>query len=89
MPNEPRESAPSAGADAVSVEPGEGNSPAAWTAVVIMLIGFAAGTFFFVSGLVVGVVISAAVVLLGLVTGWALARAGWGVNGPKYQPKEH
>ena len=28
-------------------ELGEGHSPAAWTAVVIMLIGFAAGTLFF------------------------------------------
>ncbi|OJU39444.1 MAG: hypothetical protein BGN97_06530 [Microbacterium sp. 69-10] len=73
-------------------DPGHGHSPAAWTAVVIMLVGFAAGTVFFCfpdgSG-VVGVWISAAVVVIGAIVGWVMAKAGWGVKGPKYTPKAH
>ncbi|UNK72486.1 HGxxPAAW family protein [Microbacterium sp. H1-D42] len=70
-------------------DPGHGHSPAAWTAVVIMLVGFAAGTVFFVLDMPVAVVVSAVVVLAGLIVGWAMAKAGWGVKGPKYAPKAH
>ena len=70
-------------------DPGHGHSPAAWTAVVIMLVGFAAGTLFFCLEQPVGVYIAVGVIVLGLITGWALARAGWGVKGPKYAPKAH
>jgi hypothetical protein len=68
-------------------ELGEGHSPAAWTAVVIMLIGFAAGTLFFWFDMAWGVWASAAVVLVGLIVGFAMGKAGYGVNGPKYVPK--
>ncbi|MBX3068172.1 MAG: hypothetical protein IT191_01025 [Microbacteriaceae bacterium] len=70
-------------------DPGHGNSPAAWIAVVIMLIGFvtavvafwvASPTLFFVS---VGIIV------LGPIVGWILAKAGWGVAGPRFQPKSH
>ncbi|PCN47928.1 hypothetical protein Csp2054_09995 [Curtobacterium sp. 'Ferrero'] len=70
-------------------ELGEGHSPAAWTAVVIMLIGFAAGTLCFWFDLAVGVWISAAVVIVGLVAGAVMSKAGYGVNGPKFVPKHH
>ncbi len=70
-------------------ELGEGHSPAAWTAVVIMLIGFAAGTLFFWFDIAAGVWASAAVVLVGLVVGAVMAKAGYGVNGPKFVPKHH
>ena len=59
-----------------SVDPGHGHSPAAWTAVIIMLIAFTIGAvaFFFDAPIVV----------------WASAkRAGYGVGGSKYQPKGH
>ncbi len=67
----------------------EGNSPAAWTAVVIMLIAFTIGIFAFWFEL--PWIVLAAVVLLaiGPIVGWLLARAGYGVNGPKYIPKSH
>jgi hypothetical protein len=70
-------------------EPGHGNSPAAWVAVVIMLIGFAGGTlaFWFDQPLLVWV--SVGVVVLGLIVGAVLAKLGYGVKGPRYAPKSH
>lgn len=64
-----------------------GDSPAAWTAVTIMLIAFAVGTvaFFFHQAWLVW--ISAGVLLLGLIIGLVMAKAGYGVNGPKFVPK--
>ena len=78
-------------------EPGHGHSPAAWTAVVIMLIGFTIGTVaFFLVGTVPAfagaawvVCASAVVVLIGLAVGWGMAKAGYGAKGPKYSPKAH
>jgi len=70
-------------------DPGEGHSPAAWTAVVIMLVAFTAGTVFFAVDMPVAVIISAIVLALGPVVGVIMARAGYGVNGPKYTPKAH
>ncbi|BDZ38289.1 HGxxPAAW family protein [Microbacterium suwonense] len=70
-------------------DPGHGHSPAAWIAVVIMLLGFATGTIFFCAGLPVGVWVGVAIVVIGAISGWVLAKAGWGVKGPKYTPKAH
>lgn len=70
-------------------DPGHGHSPAAWTAVIIMLAAIAIGTvafFFEVSWLVWA---SVGLIVVGLIVGWVLAKAGYGVNGPKYTPKEH
>lgn len=70
-------------------EPGHGNSPAAWIAVVISLIGVAGGTlaFWFDQALLVWV--SAGVVVLGPIVGAVLAKLGYGVKGPRYAPKSH
>ncbi len=70
-------------------DPGHGHSPAAWTAVVIMLVGFTAGTVFFCLNQPIAVWVCAAVIVIGAIVGWALAKAGWGVKGPKYAPKAH
>lgn len=70
-------------------EPGEGHSPAAWAAVTIMLVAIAAGTLFFWLDMALFVWISAAFVPVGALVGWGLGKAGYGVNGPKYTPKEH
>lgn len=72
-----------------SVEPGHGNSPAAWTSVVIMLLAFLIGTIAFFMELEWLVWASAGLLLAGLIVGWVLAKAGYGVNGPKYAPKAH
>lgn len=70
-----------------SVEPGHGDSPAAWTAVVIMLIGFSLGTAAFTLHLAWLVWVGVAVLALGPVIGWIMSKAGYGVNGPKFTPK--
>ena len=70
-------------------DPGHGHSPAAWTAVVIMLVAVSLGTLFFFLDLPVLVWASAALLVVGLIVGWAMAKAGYGVGGSKYTAKEH
>lgn len=70
-------------------DPGHGHSPAAWTAVVIMLIGVAAATLAFCFEQWTLAWILLALVPIGAIVGWALAKAGYGVKGPKYSPKAH
>ena len=70
-------------------DPGHGHSPAAWTAVVIMLVAVALGTLFYFLDMPVLVWASAALLVIGAIVGWAMSRAGYGVNGSKYVAKEH
>ncbi|MFK0401172.1 HGxxPAAW family protein [Microbacterium sp. NPDC090225] len=70
-------------------DPGHGHSPAAWTAVVIMLVGFTAATVAFCFEQPTLVWITAALIPIGALVGWILAKAGYGVKGPKYSPKAH
>lgn len=70
-------------------EPGHGNSPAAWTAVIIMLVAFTIGTFAFWFDIPWLVVASAGLVVVGALVGWILSKAGYGVNGAKLTPKAH
>jgi hypothetical protein len=70
-------------------DPGHGHSPAAWTAVVIMLVAVAIGTFFFFLDVPAMVLASGVLLVIGLLVGWIMAKAGYGANGPKYASKEH
>ena len=70
-------------------DPGHGHSPAAWPAVVIMLLAFAIGTVAFFLDLQWLVWAAAVLLVVGAVVGWALARAGYGVDGAKVAPKAH
>jgi hypothetical protein len=70
-------------------DPGHGHSPAAWTAVVIMITTLSVGTIAFFLALWWLVVAMAVLTLVGWGVGFLMAALGWGVNGPKYQPKEH
>jgi hypothetical protein len=70
-------------------EPGHGHSPAAWTAVTIMLVAFTIGTVAFFFEVVWLVWASAALLVVGLIVGWVLARAGYGVGGVKTAVKAH
>lgn len=70
-------------------DPGHGHSPAAWTAVIIMLAAIAIGTFAFFLDIRWLVWTCAALVLVGLIVGWVMARAGYGAHGAKSAPKQH
>jgi len=70
-------------------DPGHGHSPAAWTAVVIMLVAVTLGTVFYWLDLPVLVWFSAGLLVVGAIVGWVLSKAGYGVNGSKYSPKAH
>ncbi|MEA9986315.1 MULTISPECIES: DUF6704 family protein [Subtercola] len=72
-----------------SAEPGHGSSTASWTAVVIMLVAFAIGTTAFFFSIVWLVWASAGLLILGLLTGIVLAKAGYGVGGSKTVSKSH
>jgi len=68
---------------------GHGNSPAAWTAVIVMLIAFTIGTFAFWFDIAWLVWASAGLLVVGAILGKVLSALGYGVNGSKYAPKAH
>ena len=70
-------------------DPGHGHSPAAWTAVVIMLLAVTLGTVFYWFDMPALVWASAALLVVGALVGWGMAKAGYGAKGPKYAPKQH
>jgi hypothetical protein len=72
-----------------SSEPGHGSSTASWTAVVIMLAAFAIGTVAFFFSIAWLVWAAAGLVIVGLLVGYALAKAGYGVDGAKTAAKGH
>ena len=70
-------------------DPGHGHSPAAWTAVIIMLVAFAIGTLAFCFDLVWLVWASAGLLLVGAIVGLILKRMGFGVGGDRLSPTAH
>ncbi|MCR2800808.1 MULTISPECIES: DUF6704 family protein [unclassified Microbacterium] len=70
-------------------DPGHGHSPAAWTAVVIMLLAFVLGTLFFWLDMPALVWASAGLLVVGAIVGWAMSKAGYGAYGDKYASKQH
>jgi hypothetical protein len=73
----------------IESDPGHGHSPAAWTAVVIMLLAFTIGTVAFFLDLPWLVFASAGLLVVGALAGWVLGKAGYGVGGSRYTPKAH
>lgn len=67
-------------------DPGHGNSPAAWTAVIIMLVAFTIGTGAFILDLPIIVWASAGLLLVGALTGLVLKKLGYGVGGERLAP---
>jgi hypothetical protein len=65
------------------IEPGHGDSVAAWTTVIIIIVAFALGTLFFWLDIAALVWASAGLALAGVVVGLFLKRAGYGVGGSK------
>ena len=72
-----------------STEPGHGHSPAAWTAVIVMITTLSVGTVAFYFAMWWLVVVSAIATLLGWGLGFLLSAMGGGANGPKYQHTGH
>jgi hypothetical protein len=64
-------------------EAGHGSSPAAWTAVIIMLAAFSIATVAFIVNLPLVVWIGVALVFVGLIVGGVLAKMGYGAKGSK------
>ncbi len=62
-----------------SVDPGEGHSIAAWTAVTIMLLAITIGTVAFFLAQPWLVWASVALLVVGLAVGWVLSKVGYGV----------
>ena len=72
-----------------SDEPGHGHSPASWTAVTIMLVAFVIGTVAFFLNIPWLVWASAGLLIAGLITGWIMARVGYGVDGVNVNSSGH
>jgi hypothetical protein len=72
-----------------SVDPGEGHSIAAWTAVTIMLVAVTIGTVAFFLALVWLVWAAAALLVVGVGVGWVLAKVGYGVADAKSAHEGH
>ncbi|GAB2700802.1 hypothetical protein LG315_05980 [Microbacterium marinum] len=70
-------------------DPGHGHSPAAWTTVVIMLVAVSLGTLFFFLDMPILVWLSVVLLVLGLVVGFVMTKAGYGVGGSKTTVKQH
>ena len=70
-------------------DPGHGHSPAAWIAVTLMLVGLSGVTAFFFVGMWTLVWVFAGITVVGALSGPVLAAMGYGVRGPKFQPKGH
>ena len=67
----------------ISDEPGHGSSPAAWTAVVIMLVGVSIGTIALFFNVLRMVYLGAVLIPIGLIVGGILKKVGFGVGGTR------
>ncbi|MGB3414164.1 MAG: HGxxPAAW family protein [Microbacteriaceae bacterium] len=65
-----------------------GHSPAAWTAVIAMTLGFTIVTVALFIDWEIGIWAGVALIVVGVPLGFILSKLGYGVNGPKYQPAQ-
>ncbi|BCW05636.1 HGxxPAAW family protein [Micrococcaceae bacterium Sec5.1] len=68
---------------------GHGNSPAAWTCVIVMLVGALISSIAFVIASTPIFIGGVVVMVAGLIVGWAMRKAGYGVGGSKLQNNGH
>lgn len=73
----------------MEAEPGHGNSPAAWAAVVVMLVAITIGTLAFWFDLAWLVWASVGLLIVGALVGLVLKRLGYGVGGARVVPSTH
>lgn len=62
------------------VDPGHGNSRAAWISIIVMLVAVAFGTLFFVLDMPMFVWASGGLLLIGVLLWPILAKAGYGLQ---------
>ncbi|GAC1369486.1 MAG: hypothetical protein NVSMB43_04200 [Pseudarthrobacter sp.] len=72
-----------------SQELGHGNSPAAWTCVIVMLVGALIAAIAFVIANTPIFIAGACVMVLGLILGFIMRKAGYGVEGSKLKNSGH
>lgn len=72
-----------------SEAPGHGNSPAAWTCVIVMLVGALIASIAFVIANTPIFIAGAVVMVIGLLAGWIMRKAGYGVGGSKLKNSGH
>ncbi|WP_309108386.1 HGxxPAAW family protein [Arthrobacter sp.] len=72
-----------------SIELGHGNSPAAWTCVIVMLVGALIASIAFVIASTPIFIAGGIVMLVGLILGFAMRKAGYGVGGSKLKNSGH
>ncbi|MDQ0821627.1 hypothetical protein QFZ79_004003 [Arthrobacter sp. V4I6] len=68
---------------------GHGNSPAAWTTVFVMLLGALIMSIAFVIANTPIFIAGGAVMVVGLLVGFAMRKAGYGVGGSKLKNSGH
>ncbi len=68
---------------------GHGNSPAAWTCVIVMLIGAFIASIAYVIASTPIFIGGAVVMVVGLLVGWIMRKAGYGVGGSKLKNSGH
>lgn len=68
---------------------GHGNSPAAWTCVIVMLVGALIASIAFVIASTPIFIAGAAIMVIGLLLGWVMRKAGYGVGGSKLKNNGH
>ncbi|MDJ0320274.1 HGxxPAAW family protein [Pseudarthrobacter sp. PS3-L1] len=72
-----------------SQELGHGNSPAAWTCVIVMLVGALICSIAFVIANTPIFIGGAVVMVIGLILGFVMRKAGYGVEGHKLKNTGH
>ncbi len=73
----------------LEADPGHGNSPAAWTTVIVMLVAVTIGTLAFWFTIAWLVWASVGLLVVGAIVGVVLGKLGYGVGGDKLTPKAH
>ncbi|ACL39668.1 hypothetical protein OVA06_09935 [Pseudarthrobacter sp. SL88] len=72
-----------------SQELGHGNSPAAWTCVIVMLVGALIMSIAFVIANTPIFIAGGVVMVVGLLLGYVMRKAGYGVEGSKLKNSGH
>ncbi|MFJ7750799.1 HGxxPAAW family protein [Arthrobacter sp. NPDC097144] len=68
---------------------GHGNTPAAWTCVLIMIVGAAVSCIAFIAASTLWFCVGLGVMVVGLLVGFVMKKAGYGVGGSKLSNSGH